>query len=179
MSGFMAIIASIMMLATTAASGRDRAAVLTGIDKTIVYATPATNGIQATWALQYQTDRKTSSLMQTSATPSAGVVLTAGPRGGMMPGRGGAMMPGGLSAGPNWGRSPMMNGGFAGRPNWGHSFNSFNSRPFGRNDFFFGNHFVPQHRFFDRDDFFFRNHFFPQDHFFPGNDFFLGFSFSG
>ncbi len=179
MKPYFAVIASIVMLATTAALGRDRAAVLTGIGKTAAYGTPANNGIQATGATQSRIDHKTLSAMQTSATPTTGVILTAVRGGGtmsgrggammpsrggaMMPGRGGAMMPGGFSSRPNWGHSPMMNGGFAGRPNWGHGFNSrpFVGRSFDRDDFFF--HRSP---FFDRDDFFFRNHFFPHDQFF-------------
>ncbi len=203
MSGFMAIIASIMMLATTA-FGRVGAAAPTGAEKTAAYVAPADNGTQATWTAQNGMDHKTLTAMLTSNTPSATTVLTVGRGGGTMhgglsgrPNSGHSpMMNGGLAGRPNWGHSPMMNGGLAGRPNWGHRFDSrpFVGRPFDRDDFFFRNHFFPRDRFFDRDDFFFhrspffdrddfffRNHFFPRDHFFfhrspffDRDDFFFG-----
>ncbi len=82
MSTYVAIIASIMMLATNAAWGRDRAAVLTGVDQTAAYGTPADNGNQATWADQGRRDGKTLNSRQTSDMPGAPVVLTATRGGG-------------------------------------------------------------------------------------------------
>jgi hypothetical protein len=147
MKGYFVITASILMLATTA-FGKGSKAVPTGIDQTAVYGTPADNGSQATWATRYGTDQKASSAILTSTTPNAGVVLTAGPRGGGMHGQ------------------MQAQGSPSGRSNWGHSFRArpgdrFSHRDFDRDRFshrdFRRDHFFPRHRFFDRDDFFFRN----------------------
>jgi hypothetical protein len=148
MSGYITIIVSILMLATNAAWGRDRTAALTGVDQAVVHGTPAT------WVARNGIDQKALNPMLTSATPSAGVILTAGRGGG------------------------MMHGSVSGRSNWGHSFQSrpFGSQSFDRNhsfhrDFdrdrfihrdFHRDHFVHRNRFFDRDDFFaFRFGFYP------------------
>jgi hypothetical protein len=129
MSAYIAIIASIMMLATNAAWGRDRAVMLAGVDHTAVSRASADNGIPATWAAQYGIDQKALNPMQTSAAPNAGVVLTAGQGGG------------------------TMRGSVSGRSNWGHS---SHSRPFGSHSFNRGHSF---NRDFDQGRFHHRDHF--------------------
>jgi len=158
MKRYIAIIASVAMLATTA-FGKLRAAAPTGVDKTAAYVSPANTGTQATWALQYGTDHKTPTGMLTSTTPGAPVVLTVGPRGG------------------------GMRGGFSGRGNMGPGFGarSFGGRSFDRDRAFHRD--FDRDRFlrrdFDRDRFFHRDfdrdHFFPRHRFFDRDDFFFGF----
>jgi len=89
MRTYMAIIAAVAILATTAAFGRDGAAAPPAVSKIAAYGYPANNEIQASWAAQYTIDQ-TPSPMQTSATPSAPVVLTMGRGGGGMRGGGGS-----------------------------------------------------------------------------------------
>ena len=148
MTRYIAIIASVAMLATTA-FGKIQAAP-TGVDRTAAYGSPANIGAQATWALQYETDHQTTTGILTSATPSASVVLTAGQRGG------------------------GMHRGFSGRANVGPGFNargSFGGRSFDRDRGFRGG--FDRDRFFHRD--FDRDHFFPRHRFFDRDDFFFGF----
>ena len=143
---YMAILAVVAMLATTA-FGRLRAAAPTGVDETAAYVSPANTGLPTAWAAQYGTDHTTLNGMLSSTTPSAPVVLTAGPRGGGIHG--------GVSGRPNMGR------GFNGRSFGGRFFDRDRSfhRDFDRGRFFHRDfdrdHFFPRHRFFDRDDFFF------------------------
>ncbi len=142
MKTYVAIIASIVLLATNAALGRDRAAVLTGVDQTAVYGTPANNGIQATWLAHYGMD-------QPPAMPSAAVVLTAS--------RGGSMMQGRMHAQSGW----------SGRSNWGQG---FHSRSFGNQSFNRGHSFHGDFRhdgFHHRDDFVHRGfRYYPYGHFY-------------
>jgi hypothetical protein len=158
----MAIIASIMMLATTA-FGRVWAAPPTGVDKTAAYIALADNGNQTTWAAQSGTDHKTPTALQTSTTPGAAVVLTAV--------RGGGTMHSGFSAHANVGQGfhsrPFVSGSF----NQGFHSRSFVSGSFDRDRFmhrdFDRDRFMHRdfdrdrfrHRDFDRDDFFFHRNF--------------------
>jgi len=160
MRTYIAVTTLITMLAASAAFARAPAAVPIGVDQTAAYGSPADDGIHAAWAAQYATDRKTSSLMQTSATASAGVVLTASQRGGAMPGRGGGAMQGGFSGHSGRGHSPMQ-GGFSGRSHSGHSFHTrpFVNRSFDRDRFMHRDFNRNQsfHRDFNRDRFHHRN----------------------
>jgi hypothetical protein len=136
MSAYIAIIASILMLATNAAWGRDRAAVLPGADRTAVHVTVADNGIPVTWAVQYGMDQKALNPMHTSAAPSVEVALTASRGGG------------------------RMHGSISGHSSRGHS---FHSRPFGGHSFNRGHSFhggQSFHRGFDRHHFDHRKQFF-------------------
>ncbi len=107
MKVYVAIIASVMLLATNAALGRDRAAMLTGVDKTVAHGTPATNGSQTMWAARDGMD-------QTRAIPNAAVVLTAGRGGGLMPGR--------MQAQSGWSSRSHWDQGFHSRFFGDHSF---------------------------------------------------------
>ena len=132
MKTYLAILASIIMLATTAAFGRARAAPPTGVSQTAVYVSPAA---------QHRIDGKTLNPMQTPATFGAPVVLTAGRGGGGMHG----------------GRGSLH--AFQGRSFGGGSFRGGLHRDFDRGfhrdfdrdfDFHHGRHFfIPRHRDFD------------------------------
>lgn len=139
MRWFIATIASIMMLATTAAFGRNQAAPA-GIDKVAAWVSSAD---------QHRIDGKTLNPMLTSGAP---VVLTMGRGGGGMHGGGSihAFNGGGFRGG---GLHRDFDRGF--HRDFDHRFN----RGFDRDDFFRHRHFVPRHRFSDRDDFFFRFNF--------------------
>jgi hypothetical protein len=80
MNGFMAIVASITMLATTGLFGKSWAAPI---------------GVSKVAAAQYVVDHQTVSLVPMSDTVSASVILTAGHGGGGMHGGGGGMHGGG------------------------------------------------------------------------------------
>jgi len=140
MRTYMAILASLTILATTA-FGKGWTAPPTGVDKTAAYISPADNGIQATWAAQYRIDHQTLGPIPTSTAPGATVVLTAG--------RGGGAMRGGFSGRANVGQ------GFHARPFGGRSFDR--DRSFHRD--FDRDRFLHRDRFFDRDDFFFHGGF--------------------
>lgn len=165
MKGYIAIIASIMMLATTAALGRDRAAAPTGIGEAIVHGYTANDGIQAAWATPYGMDQKTPGVVQASATASAPAALVIDRRGSTM------HRPGGSFGHLNRGQS------FHSRPFGSHSFDRNRSFHFDRNrSFHFDrnrsfhrdfqrHHFVPRHRFFDRSHLFFRHY--PYRYYYP------------
>ncbi len=133
MKGYFAIMASILMLATTA-FGKGWTAAPTRVGKTAVYATPANNEIQAIWATQYRMDQQTPSAVLTSDTPTAGVILTAG-RGG-----GGGSMHGGMGSfhggtSSFHGGTSSFRGGFHRDFDDFHGHHNFHHRD---NDFFFG-----------------------------------------
>jgi len=114
MRTYMAIIAAITMLATTAALGQGGAAAPTGVDKTIAYGYPAANEVQIAWATQNRTDLKTVNSLQTSATVSAPVVLIDS-RGGSGMHRGGGSFRGGSSHGKSFHSQPFHGGSSHGK----------------------------------------------------------------
>lgn len=140
MKTYMAIIAAITILATTAALGQGGAATPTGVDKITAYGAPANAETQANWAVQY-------AIAQTSATVSAPVVLT-DRRGGAGMHRGGSSFHGksfqgnksfhgGSFHGKSFHGKPFHGGfhrdsGFQGRKDFHHRFqnrhNDFNLR---------------------------------------------------
>ena len=80
MRTYMAMIASIAMLAATAAFGRSWAVPPTGTDQLLALVSPADNGIGT--AIPHRSDQPTQNPMQTSAMVSAPLALTAGRAGG-------------------------------------------------------------------------------------------------
>ncbi len=124
-----AIITVITMLAGSAAFARDSAPPPMGIGEISLYAHRAHDGIQATWGDQYQIDQKTLGLMQTSVSPNADVILTAG--------RGGRSMHGGSFHGGF--RGGTMHGGFhEGFRSFHGDFDHRHHEFRGHNDFHFG-----------------------------------------
>ena len=132
MRTYMAIIAAITMLATTAALGQGGAAAPTGVDKITAYGYPAANEVQIAWATQNRTDLKTVNSLQTSATVSAPVVLIDS-RGGSGMHRGGGSFRGGSSHGKSFHSQPFM----ADRPMVSRSMAASTGilAPIGRHDF--------------------------------------------
>jgi hypothetical protein len=88
MRRYISIIASLAILATTAAFGRDRAAASTRVGQAAAYVSSAENGGQAAWAAQHRIDKMMLDPMQASG--GVPVVLTGGRGGGGMHGGGGS-----------------------------------------------------------------------------------------
>lgn len=125
MRRYISIIASLAILATTAAFGRDRAAASTRVGQAAAYVSSAENGGQAAWAAQHRIDKMMLDPMQASG--GVPVVLTGGRGGGGMHGGGGS-----------------FHGDFHSRSFGGHGFHrdfdsgrSFHHRDFYRDDFYF------------------------------------------